>query len=260
MMNFRFLYILTVLCLIARGLPAADLLAEESVEDELLADMATEEGLIHDWQSKISLGMQLTRGGSDTESIHFGIDISKETPLHFFILRAKSGYGKTKDSTSEDSSYALLKYKRLLSDNWFVSPAFTFYRNPLSAVTYRINPSLSVGKFILKNDTYRLYLEAGPSYVFERIDKRDNNYFAPRIGQRFEWAISETFKVYEEVDLIAELSDFSNHILYFETGIESSITSRLSFNVGLHMAYDSQPAPNRDDRDIKIINSLDLSL
>ncbi len=208
------------------------------------------------WQGDIALGFNFTEGNSETTLLNFAGEAEREERKNIYRFKGSTSYGESDDEVDVDSSDVLLDYKRLLSDRWYGVFSTSFERDEIADLRYRIGLNPGIGVFIVKNPELRFALELGPSYVFEELDDKRDDFLAPRIGNRFEWNISKTAKVYEELEVLVQADDTDNYYGSLELGIETAIVGALALRVSLETNYDNQPAEGKEERDTSLISSV----
>ena len=92
---------------------------------------------------------------------------------------------------------------------------------------------------------------------FDTGEKED--YISMFISERFDLQMKNS-KLWNNLMLIPEISDFSNFILKGEIGFESGINERLGLRLLLKDIYDNSTQPGRDNNDIMIMSLLTYRL
>ena len=106
-------------------------------------------------------------------------------------------------------------------------------------------------------------MEIGLSWVLEEYDLEPDpstDFFALRLGQTYERALSDTAKVWQTLEILPEIEDFGNVLLNAEIGIESAITDRLNLRLVLQDRYDAETPDDVEENDLSIIAGLGYSL
>lgn len=103
-------------------------------------------------------------------------------------------------------------------------------------------------------------VEAGPSYLFQKLAGEKDNFLALRGAERFEWAFSSTAKLYEAVEYFLSMKDTDKSLINAEAGVEAALTTRLSLVFSVQDRFDSQPAEDRKNNDLFVVTALKASL
>ena len=223
-------------------------------EDTPASDIPSEE-----WERSIAFGFNMTDGNTDTTLLNLRAKAEREKDSNILRFDAGTSYGETDDSTNVDSSDALAEYKRLLTDRAYIGLGSDYVRDEISDIRYRVGIHPVVGYFLLKDDTYRFNVEAGPSYIFEEVSDIEDDYLAPRIAERFEYQISETAKLFEEVEIILSIDDSDNYLVNAEAGVEAAVSATLSLIASVQTQYDNQPGAGLEKNDLTFLTSLALN-
>ena len=208
------------------------------------------------WGRSIYFGFDLEDGNNDSTLLSLGTKAEREKDSNIWRFELGTKYGEVEDSETIDETTGLAEYKRLLTERFYVGLGVDYLRDDISLVDYRVTNYLPVGYFLIKNDQLRFNVEAGPSYVFEEVDKIEDDYFAPRVGERLEWKISETSKIFEEAYCVFDINDSDNYIIEAEAGIEAAIAASLSLIVSFKDQYDNVPAKGLKKNDLQLLTSL----
>lgn len=249
-MSIRFILIFLVACLLLH--PALSFSQDAAIPKMQLDDSTVPKK----WQGDIALGFNFTEGNSETTLLNFAGEAEREERKNIYRFKGSTSYGESDDEVDVDSSDVLLDYKRLLSDRWYGVFSTSFERDEIADLRYRIGLNPGIGVFIVKNPELRFALELGPSYVLEELDDQRDNFLAPRIGNRFEWNVSKTAKVYEELEVLVQADDTDNYYGSLELGIETAIVEALALRVSLEANYDNRPAEGKEERDTSLISSV----
>ncbi len=79
---------------------------------------------------------------------------------------------------------------------------------------------------------------------------------ALRLGEKYEMAISERARLWQSLDLLPQVDDLNNFIAKLELGVEADLTEKMSLRVTLQDVYDNEPAPGRQENDIRLVSGI----
>lgn len=219
------------------------------------------------WVKSLALGFNYTSGNSDTTNLSVLGGASRETADDIIDIAAAYGYGEDRardgegeDSKNKDDFRANADYKYLLSDRIFVGVGANFLYDDISDVDYRVSLVPTVGYFLLKDEDFKLSVDAGPGYTFERVADIEDDYFSPKVGERFDWTISCTSKIYQKAEIFFDTNDSDNYLVNAELGLESALSSSLSLVFLVRDTLDNQPAADREKNDLAMITALKVAL
>jgi len=218
------------------------------------------------WDKSLAFGLNYTSGNSDTTVLNFLGKLSRETSDDMLDFNAAYGYGEdrgkadTEDKTNRNDFRAGVNYKYLLSDRVYTGTDSTFLYDEIADVDYRLMLSGIAGYYLLKDDTFKLGVDAGPGVVFEKVGDESKEYFAPRIGDRFDWTISCTSKVYQSAVVLFDTTDSNNVLVTAEIGVEAAISSKMGLVFLVRDTFDNVPAESKERNDVAIITALKVAL
>lgn len=116
----------------------------------------------------------------------------------------------------------------MLNDNSFLGLGGKFLYDELAEIDYRTNLDPTYGYYFIKDNQFKFKLEGGPSYIFEKVGQKSDDYLAPRLADRFDWALTCTSKIYQLAEILFDVNDSDNYIINAEIGVESALTTALS--------------------------------
>lgn len=223
--------------------------------------------VIGEWVSSAALGYNLSSGNADTSLLSIMASTQKEIGDDLYAFGAQYNLGTDKakndpvnDDTTRNDFRANGSYKHLVSDRVFAGIGSSFLYDEIADVDYRVLVNPSMGYYLLKDEDFKFNLEAGPSYVFEKQGGESNDYFAPRIADRFDWTISCTSKIYQQTEVIFDVDESDNYLINTEIGIESALSTELSLVVLARNNYDNLPAVGREKSDTAFITAIKVAL
>jgi putative salt-induced outer membrane protein YdiY len=212
------------------------------------------------WESTASTGLTLTRGNSRNVLVTAGLQSTRKWERDEVFLGANAGYGKNTtggaDQKTDDYLKGNAQWNRLLNERLYAGVRLDAVHDDVADLDYRVTLSPLLGYYFLKDEKFRLSMEAGPSFVYERVGGEETGYIGARLGERFEWKINERAKLWQTAEVLTQVDDPDNYLVNAELGIDSAITERVHLRVVLQDTYDHEPAPGRQKNDLKLIAAL----
>ncbi len=201
------------------------------------------------WESKLSAGMMFKSGNTDSENFAGEVETARLLGVTLFSAFAEGAYETTNTRDDEGSrrsdqtagSARIGANIKQRFENFFLFADVWVYHNDLSDIRYRAIESGGIGTFLLESNRLKFSVETGFAYIHERAPDPDN-YLGLRFAERLDWKLSESFVLWEQVEMTPELLDLKNRLLSAELGAESTINASLSLAVKLKIEYDSDPS------------------
>lgn len=122
----------------------------------------------------------------------------------------------------------------------------------MAGVDYRFTPAAVLGAYLVKNDTTKISVEAGPGYVFEETTSGTADYFALFAAQKASIALSQNVALTESLVCVPELDDFGSYNLTASLALDFYFTDYLALRASVSNTYDSTPALGRDKNDLML--------
>jgi putative salt-induced outer membrane protein YdiY len=205
------------------------------------------------WDVSVSLGLTGTRGNSDTVLFTLTGRADKLWDKNELHLGADVAYGEQNDVKNNESARAFIQYNRLFTDRWYAYGRVEGLHDAIADVEYRFTISPGVGYYFIKDDQTKLSVEGGPGVVFEKQGSDKHNYYVLRIAQAFEHKFNDRVRVWESIEFLPQVDNFDNFIINGEIGVESALSKAWALSLVLQDTYDNEPAPGRDENDVKLI-------
>ena len=231
------------------------------------------------WTTALNAGLTMTDGNSETMAANVGLATEGEKDgLGSVIAGADFNYGESTvsstatdpatgesvvtetEETTVENAKAFANVKKTLSPKTFAYVDGSVLYDDVALIDYRATLGPGLGFYLLKNDKRQLSLEAGPSYVWEKVDGASNDYLALRFAERYSCQATKTAKLVQSLEYLPEAEDFDNYLLTAEIGVEAAMNDHLSLRVVLQDKYDSTPAAGAERNDLSLIAGLGFSL
>lgn len=209
------------------------------------------------WESSLGVGFTLTRGNSDTLLATANIQTHRKTLEDEISLGADGAYGENDSVQNVNSAHAFGQYNHLFSDRFYGYLRADALHDEIADLQYRITLSPGAGYYFLRQTNTSLAGEIGPAMVFERLGDDDNNYVTLRLAERFEHKFTENnARVWESVEFLPQINDFNNFVVNAEVGLEAAVYKKISLQVYLQDNFVNEPAPERQQNDLRIVSGL----
>ena len=231
------------------------------------------------WTTALNAGLTMTDGNSETMAANVGLTTEGvKDGLGSVIAGADFNYGESTvsstatdpatgesvvtetEETTVENAKAFANVKKTLSPMMFAYLDGSVLYDDVALIDYRATLGPGLGFYLLKNDKRQLSLEAGPSYVWEKVDGASNDYLALRFAERYSCQATKTAKLVQSLEYVPEAEDFDNYLLAGEIGVEAALNDHLSLRVVLQDKYDSTPAPGAERNDLSLIAGLGFTL
>jgi putative salt-induced outer membrane protein YdiY len=218
------------------------------------------------WDKSILFGLNYTDGNTKTTNINLGGVAARDYENNAWRFQADYNYGSAANSAKDpkeenkNNFRALADYRRVLDNTWFAGAGGSFAHDEIADLKYRVVLSPSLGAYLLRDDDVKFSLEAGPSYVWEKLGDEDDSFAAARIANRFEWQFSETSKLFEYTEYLVSFEDADQYLVNAEVGLDTALNSFMSLVVSVKDYYINQPAEDRVPNDVITITALKVTL
>jgi putative salt-induced outer membrane protein YdiY len=211
------------------------------------------------WETTAAAAVTLTGGNSESLMATIGLDTKRKWEHDEVAFNLSGGYGESKvnDVTTTNTKFiqGFGQYDHLFTDRLYAGFRLDGQYDGIAGVDYRIKATPLAGYYLIKNDKMILAVEAGPSAVFEQLQgEAANDYWAIRFGERFEYKLTSTTRVWETLGYTAQVDAWAdNFLVNAEVGIDTAIDKHWSLRVVFQDLYASAPAPGKKNNDVRLL-------
>jgi hypothetical protein len=218
------------------------------------------------WDKSILFGLNYTDGNTKTTNINLGGRAARDYENNAWLFQADYNYGSAADSANDprkenkNNIRGLANYRRILDEAWFAGMGTSFAHDEIADLKYRAILSPGVGAYVVRDEDLKVSLEAGPSYVFEKLGDVTDNYAAARVANRIDWVITPTSKIFQFTEYLVSVEDSDQYIVNAEAGLEAAINSSMSLVFSVRDYYINQPAVDRVPNDVITLTALKVTI
>jgi putative salt-induced outer membrane protein YdiY len=208
------------------------------------------------WESSAALGLSLTRGNSDTELFTVNVRSQRKTPENEILLGGDGAYGTSSGVKNNETLDGFGQYNRLVSHNFYWGARLDALHDGIADVKYRVTLAPLAGYYFIKDKATTLSAEFGPAVVFQKQDGTSSTFASLRFAERFEHKFSDRARIWQSIEILPKVTDFSNYFINAEVGVESALTKKTSLRAYVQDTYYSVPAPGRLKNDVKLVTAI----
>jgi putative salt-induced outer membrane protein len=208
-------------------------------------------GIFENWSGKGEFGGFRATGNSSNTGITAGFTVNRQGIDWRHQVTGRVDYQRANGLTTREQF--LLRYEPnvKISDRFYVYALGQFERDRFQGFSARYAISGGMGYQAIKADDIQLSVKAGPAFrVTEFVDGRSESRIAGLIGVDFDWSITDRLKLTQDTNAVAEtggsavaIIDSRNTTLDLVTGLNATISSKLSARFSYAVEYDSNPPP-----------------
>lgn len=223
----------------------------------LVASVAGFADELKGWERSIALGLTATSGNKDSIGFSGALTAQRAWEKDEWRLGLDGAYGRTEGETNAELLHGVAQYKHLFDARWYGYVLADALHDGVAALAYRLTLGPGAGYYFIKSDQTKLSAEAGPSYVYEKLDSADGRDFITlRLGERLDHKFNAAAKLWQTLEWLPDVGDFGDYLLIAEIGVETALTKALNLRVVAQDRYDSTPAAGLKNNDISLISGL----
>ncbi len=218
------------------------------------------------WQNAVSAGLTVTRGNSDTTLATLAATADRKTIDDEWNLGVNATYGKSKitvngvssSSTTAQNVDGHVQYNHNITRRFYAYGRVEALHDDVADIHYEVTPGVGLGYYFIKNNRTDLSAEAGPGYVFERLDSETRDYVTVRVAEKFDQKLTDRARLWETAEWLPQLDNVNNYNINAEVGVEADITKDKSLTLQCYLddQYYNQPAPGHLKNDAKLVMAI----
>ena len=220
------------------------------------AGTLAQEASTNKWETTASIGATVTQGNSDSVLAAAQVLSQKKWGPHEMRLGADATYGELEGEKNVEGLHGFAQYNRLFTERAFGYLRLDGLHDAIADIEYRFTFSPGVGYYFIKNNQTTLSGEAGPAFIYEKVGSETTGYVTARLAERLEHKFNENVRLWQAVEFLPQVDDLNNFLINAEIGVESKLTPRLSVKVFAIDNYDNEPAPEREENDLKVVTAV----
>jgi putative salt-induced outer membrane protein len=208
------------------------------------------------YETSLALGLMGTEGNSDIQQLTANFLSLRKAETSECKFGFDYAYGEIGGNATNNNVKVFTGYRRNINDRLYGVFDLSYFYDEIGDIDYRVTASPGLGYHLVKSDVQTFSVEAGPSYIWEKVGGVEDDYPALRLFEKYERKLSDTAKVWESVEYLPRFDDFDDYLLSAEVGVEAAINSSMSLRLVVVDKYDSTPAPEKEENDVTVTGSL----
>lgn len=210
------------------------------------------------FSGRVNVGANITKGNTNTESVHADAEVVARTEKNRFTMGALYNRAEDDNVKTAGNSTAYMKYDHFLTKKWYLLASASGTKDEFKDLNLKTAVGVGVGYQFLESELTNLSVEAGLSYVNEDfIEAQDDSYAAGRWAVNFDRFLLENhvqfFHVHEGLLGFSSSDDVS---IRSQTGFRVPVYNNLNATLQFNYDWDKSPAPGRKKTDKAFIFSL----
>lgn len=215
------------------------------------------------WTGNIRAGALVTRGNSDTDAVNVAGEAVRRSVDDRFSLTGQYLYGRQRDddtgekSTSTDNWTFQGKYDYFVSKKLYVYGVAKFERDRIADLSLRAQPGVGVGYQWIESAKSNFSTEVGLGFTYEDYKNQDSNsYINARVAYHYDRVLRENVKFVHNVEYLPSLEDVGKFNINADAGIRVALTEKFFTEFKVEWKYNSEPAEDASDSDLRYILSV----
>ncbi|MFW6414631.1 MAG: DUF481 domain-containing protein, partial [Verrucomicrobiota bacterium] len=208
------------------------------------------------WSGSLSAGGNRQTGNTERTSATFEVNAARETEVDELGLRFRYNYAEEDNSLTARNVYGEINYHYDITPRTYWLLEMSLLSDEFRDLDLRTTSGVGLGYRWLDRESLRFATEGGLTYITRNYEgHEDDNSLSARLAAIFEWDVSDTFSLTEELTFYPALEGGSD-IVKNEAGIKSQITNAWFLKLLHVINHDTDPPDGIDKTDTKLVLSL----
>jgi putative salt-induced outer membrane protein len=194
------------------------------------------------WSGKGELGIALSRGNTESESLIGKVDVGFSSQRRKFAAGAWGQYASTDGVESARRFGSHLTSGWRLDERRYLYGSLRSERDAFGTYEYQWTATAGYGYEVFRTDTHRLFFEAGPGYRYAK-DQGARVHHREGIGRALvDWSLKVTDTATLTDTLLVEAgrkNTFARNLF----GVQVAVNKKLAMKAGLETRYNSDVEP-----------------
>jgi putative salt-induced outer membrane protein YdiY len=203
-----------------------------------------------DWEGDLKFGGLLMRGNTYSDSVNFGIDLSRTTKQDKIAVNAEYLYGRSKDRTTGVTTTTANNWNGELKYDYNFNPKLYGFADvqvgadQLAFYDLRFVPAAGVGYRWFDKPDFTFTPEAGVAWVYEHFtngtpERKD---FSLKLAYHLTKKFNDNVNLFHNFDYYPSVENGKNYLLDADLGIHADLTNKFFSEFKVVWNYDSNPA------------------
>jgi putative salt-induced outer membrane protein YdiY len=208
------------------------------------------------WQGSFSLGMSSSHGNSNVESARFSVQAARRTKTDRTNVQAD--YARSVDKDREDDQVTEDWFKSRAKYDWFFQKKDYIYGDAryetdhIADLKYRSIVGSGLGHQFAEGRSLNLSGEAGLASLHESYnDGPSRSDLTAQFGYHLDKPLTQRLHLYNDTAYNPTVRNFSDYVLQSSAELRAMFTERLFANFKVLFDYDSTPASDKTNTDVK---------
>jgi len=210
------------------------------------------------FRAALGLGASMSSGNTDATNLSLTGDAVRVTDKDKISLYGNAQYARTEGVTTGEQMRLGGRYDLNLGSAYFAFGGLDFERNKFSNLKVRSQLSAGLGWHVLKSPSTTFDVFGGLSYTSDKYfdptfidgeDRTSYDYMGLLLGEESTHKLSDTTSAKQRLTIVPNLKNGGEYRANWDAGLAVAMNKALSLNVGVAVAYNSEPGPGRKSTD-----------
>ena len=218
------------------------------------------------WKGTAVAGATVSRGNTESETANVSLEAVRRGETDRITLGGGYLFASQRDNSTRDKSTS--------ADEWFVKGKYDYFfteklygygnakyeKDRIAGLDMRVSPGVGVGYQWAERKDFSFLTEGGGTYIYEKYTEAGETctFMAARLAYQIEKAFNDWVSAFHNLEYLPSLEQTDNFLVNADIGLRAKMTERLLIEAKTQLAYNAQPAQDREKKDFR--HSLGIGL
>ena len=220
-----------------------------------------------EWRGSLAATGLFTTGNAETATVGLKLDAARRGETDRVTIGAGYLWGRQRDpdtgdsETTIDNAFGFGKYDHFFTKRLYGLASVRIERDRIADLDLRLTPSVGLGYQWFEGPRFNLATEAGVAWVYEDYrNAPSEERLAARLAYRVDYRPHEAVLLFHDLEWLPAYEDpLDDYNVNADAGLRATIMGGLFSELKVEWRYDSTPAPDARNTDIRYLLSLGWS-
>jgi putative salt-induced outer membrane protein YdiY len=219
------------------------------------------------WRGSVGATGLFTTGNAETATVGLKLDAARRGETNRITIGAGYLWGRQRDpesgdsETTVDNAFGFGKYDYFFTRQFYGLGSLRLERDRIADLDLRLTPSLGLGYQWFEGPRFNLTTEAGVAWIYENYrNAPSEDRVAARLAYRVDYRPHDVILLFHNLEWLPAFEDpLDDYNVNADAGLRATIVGGLFSELRVEWRYDSTPAPDARNTDLRYLLSVGWS-
>ncbi|HWB52684.1 MAG TPA: DUF481 domain-containing protein [Tepidisphaeraceae bacterium] len=218
--------------------------------------------LAQPWKGDVLVGATVQSGNTRASQVNFSADAVRRWESSRLTLKGQYIFGRqynratnTKSTTSDYGEFSS-QYDYFISKKLYAYGLFKAQHDGVADLQIRLEPSAGLGYQWHESPIWKFSTEAGLGWTYEDYSPGGvDEYTTARVAYHYNRKLTPGLAFVHDLEILPSVQDISQFVANADAGLRADFTKQMFSEFKVEWTYNSKPAPDACNNDLRYIAS-----